>query len=133
MFEINYSQLIQYEVLEKLVTYIVSLMYGTLLVVFSKLQLDDLINWLLKCSYNTLNFLNLSILGHFSLKKIYIFFNIVKIANSLCLLEYLHNIFIVKILNLYVILLCTHLYHIFPVSIHYLQCSTLISPIKGRS
>ena len=29
---------------------------------------------------------------------------------------------IVKILNLYVILLCTQLYHFFPVSIHYLQC-----------
>ena len=30
--------------------------------------------------------------------------------------------FIVKILNLYIILLFTHLYHFFPVSIHYLQC-----------
>ena len=30
--------------------------------------------------------------------------------------------FIVKILNLYFILSCTHLYHFFPVSIHYLQC-----------
>ena len=28
----------------------------------------------------------------------------------------------VKILNLYIILLCTHLYHFFPLSIHYLQC-----------
>ena len=31
---------------------------------------------------------------------------------------------IVKILNLYVILLCTHLHHFFPVSIHYMQCIT---------
>ena len=29
--------------------------------------------------------------------------------------------FIVKILNLYIILSCTHLYHFFPLSIHYLQ------------
>ena len=32
-----------------------------------------------------------------------------------------HFPFIIKILNLYIILLCTHLYHFFPVSIHYLQ------------
>ena len=51
---------------------------------------------------------------------------------------------IVKILNLYIILLCTHSYHFFPISIHYLQCihclyvteyypdlDTLIRPIKG--
>ena len=30
--------------------------------------------------------------------------------------------FTVKILNLYIILSCYHLYHFFPVSIHYLQC-----------
>ena len=30
-------------------------------------------------------------------------------------------LFILKILNLYIILLCTHLYHFFPVSIHYLK------------
>ena len=29
---------------------------------------------------------------------------------------------IIKILNLYIILSCTHVYHFFPVSIHYLQC-----------
>ena len=29
---------------------------------------------------------------------------------------------IVKILNIYIMLLCTHLYHFFLVSIHYLQC-----------
>ena len=29
---------------------------------------------------------------------------------------------IVKILNLYIILLCTLMYHFFPISIHYLQC-----------
>ena len=28
----------------------------------------------------------------------------------------------VKILNFYIIILCSHLYHFFPVSIHYLQC-----------
>ena len=33
-----------------------------------------------------------------------------------------HFYTIVKILNLYIILLCTHLYHFFPVSIQYLQC-----------
>ena len=29
---------------------------------------------------------------------------------------------IVKILNFYIILLCSHLYHFFPVSMHYLHC-----------
>ena len=29
---------------------------------------------------------------------------------------------IVKMLNIYIMLSCTHLYHFFPVSIHYLQC-----------
>ena len=29
---------------------------------------------------------------------------------------------IAKILNLYIIILCTHLFHFLPVSIHYLQC-----------
>ena len=39
-------------------------------------------------------------------------------------LNLLYNLvpFIVKMLNLYIILFCTHLYHFFPVSIHYLQC-----------
>ena len=31
-------------------------------------------------------------------------------------------LFTIKILNLHIILLYTHLYHLFPVSIHYLQC-----------
>ena len=34
--------------------------------------------------------------------------------------------FIVKILNPYIILLCTHVYHFFPVSIHYLQMHLLL-------
>ena len=34
----------------------------------------------------------------------------------------IHVMDIVKILNLYIILLCAHLYHFLPVSIHYLQC-----------
>ena len=29
---------------------------------------------------------------------------------------------IVKILNIYILLSCTHLYHFFPLAIHYLQC-----------
>ena len=42
--------------------------------------------------------------------------------------------YILKIQNLYIILLCTHWYHFFPVSIHYYQIwILLISPIKGIS
>ena len=38
---------------------------------------------------------------------------------------------IVKILNIYIMLSCTHLYHFFPVFIHYLQCILLdIHPLN---
>ena len=35
-------------------------------------------------------------------------------------IQFIFNI--VKILSIYIIIFCTHLYHFFPVSIHYLQC-----------
>ena len=38
-----------------------------------------------------------------------------------------HVRIIVKILNIYIILSCTHLYHFFLVSIHYLQCIFILN------
>ena len=43
-----------------------------------------------------------------------------RIVQSCCFK--INRCYVVKTLNLHIILLCTHLYHFFPVSIHYLQC-----------
>ena len=56
--------------------------------------------------------------------KIYVtsFFSISYYSNSEIDLKVTYKNIIVKILNLYIILPCAHLYHFFPVSINYLQC-----------